>query len=71
MGGVWWDIEVQVHFFLIKSCMNPALLDMDGEVHEVAFVPTWCEFLCQSVEFTNQSLKLSPEPFVGCWVGMA
>ena len=36
MDGVGWDIEVQVHFFLVKSCLNPTLLNANGEIHEVA-----------------------------------
>ena len=71
MGRVGWDIEVQVHFFLVESCMNPALLDADGEVYEVALISTGCEFPSQVVESVNQSFEFIPELFIGCWVGMA
>ena len=39
MGGVRWDVKVQVHFFLVECSLNPAVLDANGEVHKVARVP--------------------------------
>ena len=68
---MWWDVEVQVHFFLVECGVNPAILDADGKVHEVALVSTECEFPSQVVESVDQSFEFVPELFIGCWVGMA
>ena len=67
---MWWDVEVQVHFFLVECSMNPAVHNVDGKVREVTCIPMQGEFPSQAMKFVD-TLEFGPEPFVGCWVRMA